>query len=76
MKLAIAGCGRIASVHLEAIKQLTQKVEWLQIIQSMNQDGYNKFIEVGPNKVLTNLNKQILPTSTTINAESIKGILD
>ena len=24
MKLAIAGCGRIATVHLEAIKQLTQ----------------------------------------------------
>ena len=25
MKLAIAGCGRIASVHYEAIEQLIQK---------------------------------------------------
>ena len=54
------------------IKQLDQPVQWEKIINSMTNDGYTHFLEVGPKNVLTNLNKQINPSLRTFASESLK----
>lgn len=40
-------------------KQLTNPVRWVEIIENMISDGINSFLEVGPAKVLSGLNKRI-----------------
>ena len=41
------------------LKQLTNPVLWQQIIENMISDGYDKFYEIGPGKVLRGLLKRI-----------------
>jgi [acyl-carrier-protein] S-malonyltransferase len=48
-------------------QQLTTPVQWINVIQEMVQDGYTKFVEVGPGKVLTGLIKKINAQVETIN---------
>ena len=40
-------------------KQLTHPVRWVEIIENMISDGIDSFLEVGPGKVLSGLNKRI-----------------
>ena len=40
-------------------KQLTHPVRWQEIYSNMIADGFDKFLEVGPGKVLTGLGKRI-----------------
>ncbi len=40
-------------------KQLTHPVRWMEIYSNMAKDGYERFIELGPGKVLTGLGKRI-----------------
>lgn len=42
------------------IKQLDSPVKWTQSIKKMNQDGIDKYIELGPGKVLQGLVKRTL----------------
>ena len=42
------------------IAQLTAPVKWTQSVQNMVNDGANKFVEVGPGKVLQGLVKKIV----------------
>lgn len=46
------------------IAQLTSPVKWTQSILEMESDGIERFVEVGPGKVLQGLVKRILPNST------------
>ena len=55
------------------IDQVVSVVKWREIIQNMIQDGYSKFIEIGPGNVLTNLVKRM---SKNIHAFSISKIED
>ena len=55
------------------IDQVVSIVKWREIMQNMIIDGYNKFIEIGPGNVLTNLIKR---TSKNIHAFSISKIED
>lgn len=41
------------------LKQLENPVRWADIITNMISDGFTDFIEVGPNKVLSGLNRRI-----------------
>ncbi len=41
------------------LKQLTNPVLWVEIIDNMIADGVNSFMETGPGKVLSGLNKRI-----------------
>jgi [acyl-carrier-protein] S-malonyltransferase len=41
------------------LKQLTNPVRWTEIIENMVHDGISIFIETGPGKVLTGLNRRI-----------------
>lgn len=51
------------------IRQVTGAVRWVECIQLLQQAGATRFIEVGPGKVLTGLNRQIDRALTTLNVE-------
>jgi [acyl-carrier-protein] S-malonyltransferase len=54
------------------IRQVTGSVRWVECIQLFIAQGATHFIEVGPGKVLTGLNRQILgkeATTPTLNVE-------
>ncbi|QKX01482.1 ACP S-malonyltransferase [Wolbachia endosymbiont of Cruorifilaria tuberocauda] len=60
-------------------KQIISKVRWKEMILYMLKRGTNKFIEIGPNKVLSNLVKRIdksisIKNVSSINVSSISDI--
>lgn len=54
-------------------KQVVSRVRWREMILHMTSRGTNKFIEIGPNKVLSNLVKRI---DQSISTKSIGSISD
>lgn len=54
-------------------KQVISRVRWREMILHMTSRGTNKFVEIGPNKVLSNLVKRI---DQSINTKSIGSIDD
>ena len=48
-------------------KQIYSSVHWTQTIQKMVEEGVDTFIEIGPGKVLTGLNKKIAPETSVYN---------
>ena len=55
------------------VRQVTSRVRWREIIENMEKDGFNRFIEIGPGTVLTNLVKRI---SKNVEAYSISKVED
>jgi [acyl-carrier-protein] S-malonyltransferase len=51
------------------IRQVTGAVRWVECIQLLQQSGATHFIEVGPGKVLSGLNRQIDRALVTANVE-------
>jgi [acyl-carrier-protein] S-malonyltransferase len=51
------------------IRQVTGAVRWVECIQLLQQSGATHYIEVGPGKVLSGLNRQIDRALTTTNVE-------
>ena len=61
------------------VQQLYTSVHWYQSIRKMRENGAERFIEIGPGRVLTGLNKKILPEAEALNVndtETIKNIID
>ena len=60
------------------IRQLTNPVRWDDAMQYLIKDGYNTFVEVGPGRVLTGLQKRIakeLQTSLELfNVEDVESL--
>ena len=48
-------------------QQIYSSVHWSQTIQKMSEMGVDTFIEIGPGKVLSGLNKKILPEANVYN---------
>ena len=48
-------------------RQIYSSVHWTQTIQKMVSDGVEIFIEIGPGKVLSGLNKKIAPEAKVFN---------
>jgi [acyl-carrier-protein] S-malonyltransferase len=48
------------------IRQVTGSVRWVECIQLLAAQGVTHFIEVGPGKVLSGLNRQILGKDSAI----------
>ena len=48
-------------------RQIYSSVHWTQTIQKMITDGVEIFVEIGPGKVLTGLNKKIAPEAKVFN---------
>ena len=60
------------------IRQVTGAVRWVECIRLLQQSGATHYIEIGPGKVLTGLNKQIDPTLVTVNIQdqaSLEAVL-
>jgi [acyl-carrier-protein] S-malonyltransferase len=51
------------------IRQVTGPVRWVECIQLLHQSGATQYIEVGPGKVLSGLNRQIDRTLPTTHVE-------
>ena len=51
------------------IRQVTGAVRWVECIQQLKSCGATQFLEVGPGRVLSGLNRQIDPTLKTANVE-------
>jgi [acyl-carrier-protein] S-malonyltransferase len=56
------------------IKQITARVRWRESVNYMIQKGVNKFIEIGPGKVLTGLVKKINSEVDIKNVNSIEDV--
>lgn len=48
-------------------KQIYSSVHWTQTIQKMSENGVEIFVEIGPGKVLSGLNKKIIPDGKVFN---------
>ncbi len=53
------------------VEQIVKKVRWREIILNMINDGVERFIEIGPGHVLTNLVKRISKEITSISISNI-----
>lgn len=60
---------RAPDVRDALIRQVTGAVRWVECINLLQQSGVTHYIEVGPGKVLTGLNRQIDRSLTTTNVE-------
>jgi len=60
---------RAPEVRDALIRQVTAPVRWVECIQLLAQSGVTHFIEVGPGKVLSGLNRQIDKSLLTTNVE-------
>jgi [acyl-carrier-protein] S-malonyltransferase len=60
------------AIRLALYRQLFSPVRWVEVIQALGQAGVTEFIECGPGKVLSGLNKRIL---ADFPSESIHAIL-
>jgi [acyl-carrier-protein] S-malonyltransferase len=60
-------------------RQLTGRVRWTDLVERMVSDGVNRFVEVGPGRVLSGLCARICPevaTSRTNDAAHVRGAVE
>jgi len=62
------------SVENKLYRQMLSPVQWEMSVRKMAEQGVELFIEVGPQKVLTNLIKRIVPDIPCYNVESMEEI--
>lgn len=60
---------RAAGARDALIRQVTGAVRWVECVRLLKESGATHFIEVGPGKVLTGLNRQIDRGLSTVNVE-------
>tara|TARA_B100001173_G_scaffold129333_1_gene112162 strand:- start:686 stop:979 length:294 start_codon:yes stop_codon:yes gene_type:complete len=53
------------------VEQIVKKVRWREIITNMINDGVERFIEIGPGNVLTNLVKRMSKEITSISISKV-----
>jgi [acyl-carrier-protein] S-malonyltransferase len=61
------------------IRQLTSPVQWVGIVRKMAKEGVECIVEIGPNKVLTGLNKRIEKDINSVSldkAEDMEKVLE
>lgn len=62
------------AVAAKLTEQVSSSVRWLQTIEAMADAGVEKFIEVGPGKVLTGLVRQIRKDAVYANVENTQSL--
>ncbi len=61
-------------IKTNLISQMTHPVRWWQSMERFIHDGYTLFVEVGPNKVLKGLLRDINKEVTVYNVENVKTL--
>jgi len=56
------------------VAQVSSPVRWEESMRKMLEKGMERFLEIGPGKVLTGLMKRIEPGIETFNIEDVKGL--
>jgi len=56
------------------IIQVTSSVRWSQSIKTADQSGITLYLEIGPGKTLTNMNKRIEPKGLSLNIDKISDL--
>ncbi|QIT36142.1 ACP S-malonyltransferase [Wolbachia endosymbiont of Brugia pahangi] len=62
------------TIKILLAKQIVSRVKWREMVLHMASSGINEFVEIGPNKVLSNLVKRIDQSISTKNIDSISDI--
>jgi [acyl-carrier-protein] S-malonyltransferase len=65
-----------AGVCDKLTRQVSSPVRWMQSIENMAADGVEKFIEIGPGKVLTGLVRQIAREAAYANVENSETLIN
>jgi [acyl-carrier-protein] S-malonyltransferase len=55
-------------------RQMGSSVRWVNIVHQMREDGFNRFLEVGPKKVLLGLVKKCLPKEFAYTASNVEDL--
>lgn len=55
-------------------RQVSQSVKWLHTIKRLSQEGIERFVEIGPGKVLTGLVRQIEKDASYSNIENTQSL--
>ena len=63
-----------AKVREKLTRQVSSPVRWLQSVEKMSENGVEKFIEIGPGKVLTGLVRQIRKDAAYANVENTESL--
>jgi len=63
-----------SAARASLIRQVCLPVRWVESIQYLVDHGVDKFVEVGPGKVLSGLVKKIAPAVSTYSVDGIRGI--
>jgi [acyl-carrier-protein] S-malonyltransferase len=63
-----------ATVAARLTAQVSSPVRWLETIQNMSASGIEKFVEIGPGKVLTGLVRQIDKEAVYANIENTESL--
>ena len=85
MKITVIGCGRWGSLitwYLDSIGHslslihiyLVSPVRFVEELSAMGSAGFDNYIELGPNKVLTGLVKKTLKGANVYNVENEKTL--
>jgi len=56
------------------IRQVCNPVRWVESVQYLLDRGVDKFVEIGPGKVLCGLVKKVAPSAATYSVDGIRGI--
>jgi [acyl-carrier-protein] S-malonyltransferase len=63
-----------AQVARLLVEQVSAPVRWEESVLAMHQSGVNRFIEIGPGKVLAGLIKRIAKVAQTQNVEDLASL--
>ena len=62
------------SIRLLLRKQVTSPVRWQQGVERLIGDGFGRFVEVGPNRVLSGLMRKIDRKMQAVNVSTFKDV--
>jgi len=63
--------GEPAAIRASLVRQVTHPVRWQRCIDTMIEDGADRFVEVGPGRVLTGLMRKINRRIPAVNVSSV-----
>lgn len=63
-----------STVRSKLERQVSQSVKWLQTVRRLSQEGVERFVEIGPGKVLTGLVRQIEKDASYSNIENTQSL--
>ena len=64
----------IEEIRKLLVRQVSSPVRWEESVLAMAEDGIERFIEIGPGRVLTGLTRRIVPKAERLNVDDLKSL--